>query len=93
MQTTLNRLNASQLLVTVPTSTQWLGRLAGCPSLVLSGPMSPALLDAKHWPQQHTDCQYCYRESHCPENRNFECMETAPETLVDQVLNILQSVQ
>ena len=91
MQTTLNRLNASQLLLTVPTSTQWLGRLAGCPSLVLSGPMSPKLLDAEFWPPQRTHCQYCYRESHCPEHRNFECMETAPETLADQVLDILQS--
>lgn len=91
MQTTLNRLNASQLLVTVPTSTQWLARLADCPSLILPGPMSPTLLDAEFWPPQRTDCQYCYRESHCPENRNFECMEIAPEALAEQALNILKS--
>ena len=91
MQTTLNRLNTSQLLVTVPTSTQWLARLAGCPSLILPGPMSPTLLDAEFWPPQRTDCQYCYRESHCPENRNFECMKIAPEALAEQVLNILKS--
>lgn len=91
MQTTLNRLSATQLLVTVPTSTQWLGRLAGCPSLILPGPMSPTLLDAEFWPPQRTNCQYCYRESHCPENRNFECMETAPEALAEQILDIVKS--
>ena len=91
MQTTLNKLNASQLLVTVPTSTQWLARLADCPSLILPGPLSPTLLDAEFWPPQRTDCQHCYRESHCPENRNFECMEIAPEALAEQALNILKS--
>ena len=86
---TLNRLHASKLLVTVPTSTQWLGRLAGCPSLVLPGPMSPALLGAEFYPTQRTDCQYCYHEKECPENRDFECMDSEPHRLADQVQEIL----
>jgi len=53
--------------------------------------MSPTLLDAEFWPPQRTDCQYCYRESHCPENRNFECMEIAPEALAEQILDIVKS--
>ncbi len=93
MRTTLNRLHSSNLLITVPTSTQWLGRLAGCPSLILPGPMSPALLGAEYSAPQRTNCQYCYNEEDCPENRHFECMETEPQALADAALNILRESQ
>ncbi len=89
MRITLNRLHSSKLLITVPTSAQWLGRLAGCPSLMLPGPMSPALLGAEYSVPQRTDCQYCYREADCPENRHFECMESEPQALADQIQTIL----
>ena len=93
MRTTLNRLHASKLLVTVPTSTQWLGRLAGCPSLMLPGPMSPALLGAEFFAPQRTNCQYCYHEKECPEKRHFECMDSDPKALADQVLTIFGESQ
>jgi hypothetical protein len=75
----------------VPTSSQWLARLAGCPSLVLPGPMSPSLLDAEFYPPEQTDCQYCYQESECPERRNYECMEISPAAIAKQALGILKS--
>ncbi len=93
MHTTLNRLHASQLLITVPTSTQWLARLAGCPSLMLPGPMPPALLGAEHCAPRRTNCQYCCHETDCPEKRDFECMENEPQTLADQALKILSECQ
>lgn len=92
MQTTLNRLCASDLLVTVPTSSQWLGRLAGCPSFMLPGPMPTSFLDAEFYPPRQTSCQYCYQEKHCPANRDFECMDISPADLADQILGILESL-
>jgi ADP-heptose:LPS heptosyltransferase len=91
IRATLNKLCASSLLITVPTSSQWLARLAGCPSLVLPGPMSPSLLDAEFYPPEQTDCQYCYQESECPESRNYECMEISPAAIAKQALSILKS--
>lgn len=93
MRTTLNRLHTSKLLITVPTSTQWLGRLAGCPSLMLPGPMSPALLGTEYSAPRRTHCQYCYHEKDCPEKRDFECMESDPKALANQVLKILSEHQ
>ena len=89
IKVTLNRLHSSKLIVTVPTSTQWLGRLAGCPSLMLPGPMPPSLLGAEFYPPRQTSCQYCGHEKQCPERRNFDCMDISPNIIANNVVNIL----
>ncbi len=86
MQTTLNRLYTSAILVTVPTSTQWLARLAECPSLMLPGPMAPSLLGAEYTVQKQTDCQYCFHETSCPENRDYKCMDIPADDVLAEVI-------
>lgn len=74
MRSTLARLAATDLLVTVATSTQWLGKLVGCPSLMLPGAMHPAALGAESTVDRMIDCQYCC-QSYCPSERNFACAD------------------
>jgi len=68
MRTTLARLAVTDLLITVATSTQWLARLVGCPSLMLSGAMHPATLGAEITVDRQLDCQYCCQQG-CPAER------------------------
>lgn len=84
LQITLGRLKASNLLITVPTSTQWLAKLVGCPSLLIPGPLPPSVLGAELVVDRMTDCQYCF-QNHCPINLNFDCMDTPPERILTQV--------
>lgn len=72
MRTTLGRLAVTDLLITVATSTQWLGKLVGCPSLMLPGAMHPATLGAEITADKVVDCQYCCQRD-CPTARNFAC--------------------
>lgn len=84
MEVTLGRLKVTDLLITVPTSTQWLARLVGCPSLMISGPLPPVVLDAEIVVDRVVKCQYCYQTT-CPENIDFACMNVAPQHLMDKV--------
>jgi len=88
MQTTLAQLAATDLLVTVATSTQWLARLAGCPSLMLPGAMHPGILGAEHTLEQTVDCQYCCQRG-CPAGKHYACMDVPVDTIISQVRRIL----
>ncbi len=84
MPVTLARLKVTDLLVTVPTSTQWLARLVGCPALLIPGPLPPRVLGPECVADRVLDCQYCYQD-HCPEELNFSCMDVPPESIVAKV--------
>lgn len=86
MQTTLSRLKSTDLLITVATSTQWLAKLVGCPSLVISGALPPSILGAALVVDKVQACQYCY-QSYCVENLNFACMNVPPEHIFAKTLN------
>ena len=88
MHTTLARLAATDLLITVATSTQWLAKLAGCPSLMLPGAMHPAILGAEYTMDQTVDCQYCCRRG-CPAGRDYACMDIPAETVMARIRQIL----
>lgn len=88
MRTTLARLAATDLLVTVATSTQWLAKLAGCPSLMLPGAMHPTILGAEHTMGQTVDCQYCCQRG-CPAGRDYACMDVPAEDVMTRVRRIL----
>ena len=85
MQTTLARLQVTDLLITVATSTQWLARLVGCPSLMIPGALPPSVLGAELVVEKVKNCQYCY-QNQCVENINFACMDIPPEQIVEKAL-------
>lgn len=82
MATTLQRLRMSDLLITVPTSTQWLAKLVGCPSLMIPGALPPSVLGAELTVAKSQDCQYCYQND-CPAKRNYACMNIAVEEIAE----------
>lgn len=84
METTLGRLKVTDLLITVPTSTQWLARLVGCPSLMIPGPLPPQVLDAEATVERQVKCQYCYQTT-CAEQIDFACMAVPPQQILDKV--------
>lgn len=84
MQTTLARLKATDLLITVPTSTQWLAKLVGCPSLMISGPLMPKILGAEITVNKTVKCQYCC-QTNCAENLDFACMAVPPQEILFKV--------
>lgn len=84
MEKTLGRLAVSNLLITVATSTQWLARLVGCPSLMLPGAMHPSILGAEMTVAQTLDCQYCCQRG-CPADRDYACMEVPVSTIMGDV--------
>jgi ADP-heptose:LPS heptosyltransferase len=88
MRTTLSRLAVTNLLVTVATSTQWLAKLAGCPSLMLPGAMHPAILGAEHTMDQTVDCQYCCQRG-CPAGRDYACMDVPAQDVMARIRRIL----
>lgn len=85
MLTTLGRLKVTDLLVTVATSTQWLAKLVGCPSLMMPGALPPSVLGADFVVDKVQSCQYCY-QNQCVENKNFACMDIAVQDVVKKVL-------
>lgn len=85
MQTTLGRLKVTDLLITVATSTQWLAKLVGCPSLMIPGALPPSVLGAELVVEKIQYCQYCYQKQ-CVENLNFACMNIPPEHILEKVL-------
>lgn len=91
MQTTLGRLKVTDLLVTVATSTQWLAKLVACPSLMIPGALPPGVLGAELVVDKVQSCQYCY-QNQCVENKNFACMDIAPEFLLAKILDYFKRV-
>lgn len=83
MPVTLGRLKVTDLLITVPTSTQWLAKLVACPSLMIPGALPPAVLGAELTMEPVLPCQYCFQSS-CVEGRNFACMAIAPEQVLQK---------
>ena len=86
MQTTLGRLKVTDLLVTVATSSQWLAKLVGCPSLLIPGALPPSVLGPDLVVDKIQQCQYCY-QNHCPQNVNFACMDVPADQVLVKVLN------
>lgn len=84
MSTTLSRFHKSDLLITVPTATQWLAKLAGCPSLIISGPLPPVVLSGELTVERIVDCQYCF-QNECINGSGFSCMDIDPKAVVEQV--------
>lgn len=84
MRTTLGRLAVTDLLITVATSTQWLARLVGCPSLMLPGAMHPDTLGAEMTVDKVVDCQYCCQQD-CPAGRDFACTDVPVEEVMGKV--------
>lgn len=84
MAVTLARLKATDLLITVATSTQWLARLVGCPSLMISGSMPPMVLGAELNAPRLTQCQYCAMNS-CHMESQFACLDVPAGQLLQQV--------
>lgn len=85
MPITLSRLKVTDLLITVATSTQWLARLVGCPSLLIPGPLPPSVLGAELVVEKVNECQYCY-QNHCPKNLDFSCMDIPSDQVLEKVL-------
>ena len=81
---TLQRLAASNLLITVPTAVQWLGKLSNCPALIIPGPLPPSVLGAEAAIEKTIDCQYCFQKE-CIENKDFACMDVAPEKIITAI--------
>lgn len=88
MRATLQRLAATDLLVTVPTSAQWLGRLVGCPSLLIPGPLPPSVLGAQWHVARRRQCQYCY-QNECAMQVDFDCLDVPAPEVADEVERIL----
>ncbi len=91
-KSTLGRLKATDLLVTVPTSTQWLAHLMGCPSLVIPGPLNPAVLSPEMSLPKTVECQCCFASHTCPQGLDFACMDIAPEKVVDMTNQFFDSL-
>lgn len=92
MASTLGRLKVTDLLVTVATSTQWLAKLVGCPSLMIPGPLPPSVLGAELVVDPVQSCQYCH-QSFCPEKRDFACLDIPPEHIVAKVSTFFAASQ
>jgi len=84
MQRTLARLAGSDLLVTVPTSTQWLAKLVGCPSLMLPGPLPARVLGAEYAVDRYMPCQPCATRD-CRAQVDYACMDMPARVVADAV--------
>lgn len=80
LRTTLGRLRASDLIVTMASAPQWLAAAVGCPALLIPGPVPPAVLGAEASVERFLDCQYCFQEE-CVEGIDFACVNVDPETV------------
>jgi ADP-heptose:LPS heptosyltransferase len=90
MRTTLARLKVTDLLISVPTSTQWLAKLVECPTLMISGPLDPKILGAEITVKKTEKCQYCC-QTKCGENLNFACMAVAPQDVLFKVEDFFET--
>jgi ADP-heptose:LPS heptosyltransferase len=92
MQTTLSRLKVTDMLITVATSTQWLARLVGSPSLMIPGALPPSVLGAELVVDKTQQCQYCF-QNHCAENLNFACMDIQPMHILEKILRYFNELK
>ncbi len=81
----LARLKASDLLVTVSSAPQWLGKIVGCKVLILPGFLPPEHLGADVHVPLFLDCQPCCTDGACPRNIDFACNAQPPEQIADAV--------
>lgn len=79
---TLARLKVTDLLVSVATSTQWLARAVGCPSLIVTGSLPPVIPGAEASTDAVETCQYCAQMS-CPRGLDFPCLDVPPALVVE----------
>lgn len=91
MQKTLGKLKASNLLITVPTSAQWLARAVGCPSFLLPGKLSPVILDAEKTMYKTVSCQFCNAAT-CSNTKQFSCMDISPEQVTALVSSQIREI-
>ena len=91
MLATLSRLHYTNLLITVPTATQWLAKLVDCPSLIIPGPLPPEIVAGELVVDQSTQCQYCFQKD-CINEIEFLCMDIEPIKIVKQVNKFFNSV-
>jgi ADP-heptose:LPS heptosyltransferase len=91
MKVTLGRLGASTLLITVPTSTQWLARLVNCPSLMIPGAIPPHVLGAESTIAAVTSCQYCL-QTDCNQPNRYACLDVKPDLVVREAQKIMARV-
>ncbi len=78
---TLEKLKASDMIISVASAPQWLAAMVGCPVLMIPGPVPPELLDAEINVEKFLPCQYCIQEK-CIANKNYACMKVRPETIL-----------
>ncbi|BAR98660.1 hypothetical protein BV133_1067 [Blastochloris viridis] len=78
---TLARLRATDLLITVPTSTQWLARTVGCPTLLVPGSQPPPHLGADVVADPVIECQYCGSMT-CPKALDYPCLAVPAAALI-----------
>ena len=36
--------------------------------------------------KKQTDCQYCFQEASCPENRDYKCMDVSADAVLAEVI-------
>ena len=87
---TLRMLHATDLVVTVATSTQWLAQAVGTASLVIPGCLPSNVLGAELCVKNTLKCQYCVDEPRF-ENQDYECMKVEPALLVNSCLDYLKA--
>ncbi len=85
LSTCLARLKASDLLITVPTSTQWLAKLVGCPTLMISGSLAPNILGAEFNLPKTETCQYCCQNNCDKTTEQYSCLDIAPEHIIKHI--------
>ena len=85
---TLARLRVSDLLVGVPTSTQWLARSVGCPTLLIPGSLPPEILRPEACVDRVEPCQYCHQMA-CPLNLDFPCLDVSPFDIAAKAVDFL----
>lgn len=86
---TLARLKATDLLVSVATSTQWLARAVGCPSLIITGALPPVIPGAEASTPAVETCQYCCQTT-CPRGLDFPCLDVPPENVAAQAVGFFR---
>lgn len=91
MLKTLEMLKASHLLITVATSSQWLAKAVGTPSLILPGSVPPVVLGAEFFVERHLDCQFCL-QIECVANKDYECMKIPYPKIVQLAKEILSDI-
>jgi len=88
LRDTIARLKVTDLLVSVASSPQWMAAAAGCPVLMIPGPVPPEVLGADVTAPRQLPCQYCMQED-CIEDLQFKCMRVPPDVVADLAVKFL----